>query len=265
MNWPIRTVIFFVLLISQAQSQGTHMSWSWVIADSIPHPENRFLQGLFWHAGMLYESTGLVGSSRVFRMNRQGVVQDSAMIPPPHFGEGSTIVGDDLLVLTWRSRLGFVMDAQKLTTKGSFPIPGEGWGLALHGSLLFLSDGSQRLWKLAPDTREVLGFVDVQHQGNPIVKLNELESYGKYLLANIWYSDSIAIIDPQTGQVAHFLDLSALSQKVRARSREAEVLNGIAWDGKLLWVSGKRWPQIYALRLKEPSSADANGIRGKQK
>ena len=235
---------------------------AWKVTDSLAHPQVRFTQGLSWDGRTLYESTGLVGSSRVFRMDSAGKVLDSASIPAPYFGEGSAKVGDDLLVLTWQGQKGFVLDAKNLATKGEFPIPGEGWGLAYANGKLWLSDGSDKILQLAPDTREVVGALSVKFQGKPVPKLNELEVVGDKLLANVWYSDSIAVIDMKSGNVTEWLDLAPLAKAVRKSAPGSEVLNGMAWDGKRLWVTGKLWPVIYAL---EVSSFSASGTRAKRK
>jgi glutamine cyclotransferase len=227
-------------------------TWQWKLVDSIAHPQTRFTQGLFWDGPELVESTGLVGRSAVYRMNKSGKVLDSAIIPAPHFGEGSARFGDDLLVLTWQSKKGFILDAKTLDAKGEFPIPGEGWGLATGDNCLWLSNGSPKILKLSPDTKEVVGGLDVTSAGKPVGNLNEIEVFGKYMLANIWFSDSVAVIGMADGKVVAWLDFSTLAKRTRKGSAGAEVLNGLAWDGKRLWLTGKLWSKIFAVEIKEP-------------
>lgn len=239
--------------------------WNFTMRDSMVHPADRFTQGLTWSGGELWESTGLVGKSSLFRSDRKGNVLHQVSIPPPHFGEGSAVVGDEIVVLTWRSQIGFVYGAKDFQLRGSFPIPGEGWGLCLQGNALWMSDGSARLWKLHPHSREIIGMVEIRDSKGPVSQLNELESAGKYLLANIWYSDSVAVMDSGTGRVVAYLDLSGIAKGIRKAHPGADVLNGLAWDGKSLWVTGKLWPKYYVLDVPGLISGGASGIRGKQK
>jgi len=240
----------FILLLSIAisLSAGTPV-WKWKVVDSLSHPHDRFTQGLFWSGSDLYESTGLVGQSRVYHMNAKGKVLDSTEIPAPHFGEGSARVGDQLLVLTWQSRIGFVLHAKTLQKLGEFSLPGEGWGLASDAGNLWLSDGSATLFRMNAATKSIVGTLPVKEQGRPVAKLNELEVVGPFVLANIWYSDSIAVIAPADGHVVAWIDCASLTKAVRKTDAHADVLNGIAWDGKKLWVTGKLWPKIFALEV----------------
>lgn len=252
--------IFSYLLFLSVTFVSAAPVWKYAIIDSMEHPKERFTQGLSWSRGELFETTGLVGKSKVYRMDRNGKVLKSTDIAPPHFGEGSVVVGGDLVVLTWRSGLGFVFDAQTLAPKGEFSIPGEGWGLCLRDGDLWLSNGSSRLLRLHPESKDVTGFLEVRDGNVPVSNLNELESAGNFLLANIWYSDSIAIIQPQSGNIVAYLDLSKISQGIHKRDPHADVLNGMAWDGKHLWVTGKLWPKIYVLEIPMLSGASASGI-----
>jgi len=225
-------------------------TYSWKIVDSIPHSVQHFTQGLFWSGSELYESTGLVGHSALYRMDRKGKVLDSTTIAAPHFGEGSVRIGDDWVVLTWRSGLGFVYDAKTLKKKSEFPLTSEGWGLTQQNGLLILSSGRAELLKLAPDSKQTVGSILVTNQGHPVEKLNELEAVGKLILANVWYSDSIAVIAPD-GHVQAWLNLAPIAKAEHLHNKQADVLNGIAWDGKHLWVTGKQWHEIYALEVQE--------------
>lgn len=260
----LKMILFLATFLTAAWS-ATPPVWNYTLRDSMAHPSDRFTQGLTWSGGELWESTGLVGKSTIFRSDRKGNVLHTVSIPPPHFGEGSTVVGDELVVLTWRSQIGFVYGAKDFKLRSSFPIPGEGWGLCLHEGALWMSDGSARLWKLHPHSRDIIGVLEIRDSRGPVDQLNELEGAGKYLLANIWYSDSIAVIDPRVGTVVAYLDLSRVAKSIRKVHPGADVLNGLAWDGKSLWVTGKLWPKYYVLDVPRLTSGEASGIRGTQK
>jgi glutamine cyclotransferase len=257
-------VLFLATLITSVWSANSPV-WNFTVRDSMAHPADRFTQGLSWSGGELWESTGLVGKSSLFRSDRKGNVLHTVSIPPPHFGEGSTVVGDELVVLTWRSQVGFVYGTKDFKLRGSFPIPGEGWGLCLQDNTIWMSDGSARLWKLHRQSRDIIGMLEIRDSRGPVAQLNELEGVGKYLLANIWYSDSIAVIDPGKGNVVAYLDLSKIAKRIRNAHPGADVLNGLAWDGKSLWVTGKLWPKYYVLDIPGLTSGAASGIRERQK
>lgn len=218
------------------------------VLDSLPHRTDHFTQGIFWENATLWETTGIEGRSGLYKMNRQGKVVDSLRLPGAHFGEGVAKVGDDLFWITWRSGVGYTVDSRKLAFKGTFPIPTEGWGLTVWRGQLLMSNGSAELLRLSPGDQRVTGSVRVKAQGRPVTDLNELEAVGDTLFANVWHCDSIAVIALSQGEVVRWIDLSALARRVRKTSPGAEVLNGIAWDGKHLWVTGKLWPRIFKLK-----------------
>jgi glutamine cyclotransferase len=213
--------------------------------DSIPHPQTRFTQGLFWDSGELWESTGLEGKSKIYRMDKKGMAFDSLAMPGNHFGEGIAKIGNKMLWLTWRSRQGFVLSANPLQILGSFKINGEGWGLTVWNGNWLMSDGSSSLFLLSSADMGVINTIKVQADGIPVKNLNELEAVGDTLYANVWGSDSIAVILLPSGNVAKWLDFSDQAKSVRKRHSGAEVLNGIAFDGKNLWITGKNWPWVY--------------------
>ncbi|MCL2207271.1 MAG: glutaminyl-peptide cyclotransferase [Fibromonadales bacterium] len=211
-------------------------------ADSIPHPQTRFTQGLFWEGGELWESTGLEGKSKIYRMNKKGEAFDSLAMPGSHFGEGIAKIGNKMLWLTWRSGMGYVLSASPLHIIGSFKIAGEGWGLTVWNGNWLMSDGSSSLYVLSANDMSVINTIKT-----PVKFLNELEAVGDTLYANIWGSDSIAVISLPGGNVIKWLDFSELAKRIRKSHPKAEVLNGIAWDGKNLWITGKNWPWIYKI------------------
>ncbi|MDR3001225.1 MAG: glutaminyl-peptide cyclotransferase [Fibromonadaceae bacterium] len=216
-----------------------------VAVDSIPHSQTRFTQGLFWDGGELWESTGMVGKSKIYRMDRKGVAFDSIAMPGPHFGEGIAKMGNKMLWLTWQSRIGFVLSASPLQVLGTFRIAGEGWGLTVWNGNWLMSDGTASLYLLSSKDMSVAGKIDVRANGAPVVYLNELEAVGDVLYANVWKSDSIAVISLPSGNVVRWLDFSQHAKSIRKQYPDAEVLNGVAFDGTKLWITGKNWPWIY--------------------
>ncbi len=213
--------------------------------DSIPHPQTRFTQGLFWDSDELWESTGLEGKSKIYRMNKKGEAFDSIAMPNPHFGEGIAKIGNKMLWLTWRSNLGFVLSAKPLQFLGTFKITGEGWGLTVWKGNWLMSDGTSSLSVLSSKDMSVINTVEVRAKGFPLKNLNELEAIGDTLYANVWYSDSIAVISMPGGNVVKWLDFSEQAKNIRKKYPNSDVLNGIAFDGRNLWITGKNWPWVY--------------------
>lgn len=218
------------------------------VLDSLPHRSDHFTQGLFWEKAKLWESTGLEGHSGLYKMDSKGHILDSLRLPYPHFGEGAVMAGGRISWLTWKSHVGFTVEPGSMRFSGQFPLPTEGWGITLWRDRLVVSNGSSELLLLSPGDHRVTGSVRVRAKGLAVENLNELEMVGDTLYANVWQSDSIAVIAMPSGEVSRWMDMSALARAVRKRSPRAEVLNGIAWDGAYLWVTGKFWPQVYKLR-----------------
>ena len=219
------------------------------IVDSVPHEMTHFTQGLFFDGKELIETTGLYGKSGLYRRTLDGNILDSARLAERYFGEGSVAVGDDVFYLTWKSKKAFIYSRKPFKPKGEFRIPTEGWGLTYWKNELLMSNGSNELLQIALGAFNVVGVIPVNDNGKPVVNLNELEVIGNTLYANIWQVPLIAVIELPSGRVVKYLDLT---EKVNALNRvysNIDVLNGIAYDGKNLWVTGKNWPQIYKLNL----------------
>ncbi len=224
------------------------------VAATYPHDTNAFTQGLLWHEGALYESTGREGQSVVRKVDLAtgDVLQESA-IPADQFGEGLAPAGDDFVSLTWRNGVIHRWDADTLEHKASrddYPLVG--WGLTTSDEGLVHSDGSATLRILDPDTYEVRRSVDVTMNGRPLRRLNELEMIDGLVYANIWETGFIVAIDPADGVVKRLIDLRALVQSVPVSGSDA-VLNGIAWDAenRRMFVTGKLWPSLFEIRLVE--------------
>ncbi|MCW4462696.1 glutaminyl-peptide cyclotransferase [Sphingomonas sp. BT-65] len=221
-----------------------------------PHDARAFTQGLFFHDGRLFESTGQRGASAIREVDlATGKVKREVRLPAEYFGEGSTGWGSSIVSLTWQHGKGFRWDRETFRKLGEFSYPGEGWGLTQDGESLILSDGTPELRFLDPATFAERRRVTVTWRGRPVGQINELEYVRGEVLANIWHSDLIARIDPATGVIKGAIDLNVVAASVATPDGEA-VLNGIAWDDKAgkLYVTGKRWPKLFEIALPEGSS-----------
>lgn len=223
----------------------------WALVRSYPHDAGAFTQGLLWHDGLLYESTGIVGRSdiRVVRLE-DGRVLRRVKVPAPYFGEGITLWRDRLVSLTWQHGKGFVWSLPDLGKSGDFAYRGEGWGMTSDGRHLIMSDGTAELRFLDAATLEETGRLPVTWNGEPVPMLNELEYVDGEILANIWMSTRIARIDPASGKVIDWIELAELAARAGVKGQD-DVLNGIAWDaeGRRLFVTGKNWPRLFEIRL----------------
>ncbi|MDH3404147.1 MAG: glutaminyl-peptide cyclotransferase [Acidobacteriota bacterium] len=212
----------------------------------LPHDPAAYTQGLLWHRGELYESTGQYGSSRLRRVALEtGEVLRERRLADSVFGEGLARVGDRLIQLSWQSRRGWVWDLETFEELGQVTYDSEGWGLCHDGSRLWMSDGSDRLVSRDPGTFAALGELAVTFEGRPVPQLNELECAEGWIYANVYGTDQIVRIDPVTGAVTALIDASGL---LAAEEREsADVLNGIAYDPdrELFYLTGKLWPRLF--------------------
>lgn len=228
------------------------------IVNTFPHDRNAFTQGLEFHNGYLYESTGLNGQSSLRKVElRTGRVLQIHRLPQEYFAEGITLFGNRIYQLTWQNGVCFVYNLNNFRQETQFRYYGEGWGLTNDGKYLIMSDGSETITFRDPETFAEVRKITVRAQGKPVKNLNELEYIDGEIWANIWYSDMIARIDPQTGIVKAWVDMEGLP--VPNRGSE-EVLNGIAYDrqNKRIFVTGKNWSKLFEIELVEPSKAAKN-------
>lgn len=227
---------------------------SYEIVATHPHDARAFTQGLFFWNGILYESTGQYGESTIRKTNIEtGEVTAFRDIPPEYFGEGITRWKDKIIALTWRSGTGFVIDLETLAPLDVFGYPGEGWGITANDTQLIQSDGSSILRFLNPETFAIERTLNVKLNGQPLRNINELEWINGEVWANVWQSELIARIDPETGNVTAVIDFTGLTPQA-ARSNPADnVLNGIAYDEATgrIWITGKRWPDLYEIKVTE--------------
>ena len=232
--------------------RSTTPIYGYKIVNAYPHDPNAFTQGLIYHDGRLYEGTGLHGASSLHKVELQtGKVLKRRDLPEKYFGEGIAFCGNRLIQLTYQSKIGFIYDLD-LRQVGSFTYPTEGWGLACDGKHLILSDGTATLRWLDARTFRMVKQITVKDQGRPVGHLNELEYVKGEIFANIWPTDTIARISPDTGEVTGWIDLGGLSQRFEPIT-PVDCLNGIAYDerGDRLFVTGKLWPKLFEIRLEK--------------
>ena len=224
----------------------------------LPHDPAAFTEGLFIQNGQLVESTGEVGSSTIRRVDLEsGRVLESVSVPVPLFGEGVAPWHGTILSLTWQNGIGFRWapgtgrrKAPWLRPIGRFTYMGEGWSLTGDGSQLIMSDGTDTLRFIEPEQFRVTRLLKVTAEGQPVAMLNELEYVDGEILANIWQTDRIARIDPASGHVVGWIDLTALHRRAGAFGPD-QVANGIAYDAARhrLYVTGKDWPLLFEIAL----------------
>ena len=232
------------------------------IVNAYPHDPGAFTQGLIFHNGRLYEGTGLHGASSLRKVELEtGRVLKRHDLSEKYFGEGVALCSNHLIQLTYQSNIGFIYDLD-LRQVGSFTYPTEGWGLTCDGNRLILSDGTATLRWLDAKTFRIVKQIAVTDQGRPVSNLNELEFVKGEIFANVWKTDTIARISPDTGAVTGWIDLGGLAQLAQAAGAAGtdlksvpipaiDVLNGIAYDaqGDRFFVTGKFWPKLFEIRL----------------
>ena len=238
--------------------------YGYEVVNTYPHDKDAFTQGLVFDNGTLLESTGLEKHSTLRRVELQtGKVLQKIDVPPFYFAEGMTLFNGKIYQLTWKAEKGFIYDPQTFQKTGEFPYTGEGWGLTHDAESLILSDGSDKIRFIDPNGFQVRRTISVTDAGQPVISINELEYVKGEILANIWslkpgaekYTDKIARIDPQTGQVKGWIDMTGLLKPGEITNEDSEdaVLNGIAYDeqGDRLFVTGKLWPKLFEVRIKQ--------------
>ena len=239
-----------IVLLNDQPADTTPVNYTYEVINVYPHDPNAFTQGLIMEEGVLYEGTGLYGESTLRRVDLEtGDVLQKYALAEEFFGEGITVFDSKIIQLTWKSEKGFVYDKQSFDLLDEFNYSTQGWGITTDGTLLIMSDGTANLYFLDPENFEVTGQVEV-HDKEPVVRLNELEYINGEVYANIWQTDTIAIINPDTGQVTGWIDLTGIYTPETSNSNN--VLNGIAYDAEndRLFVTGKRWSQLFQIKLK---------------
>jgi len=226
------------------------------VVKTYPHDRAAYTQGLEYRDGIFYEGTGMVGRSSVRRVEAAtGRVLQQYDVPQPFFGEGITVFNQQIFELTWTTQTGFIYD-KSLRVLRSFNYPGEGWGLTNDGKQIYMSDGSAEIRVWDPATLKEVRRITVKDGASPVTQLNELEYIDGEIYANVWHTDLIARIDPASGHVRAWIDLSGLLSPTD-RAQGVDVLNGIAYDsaGGRLFVTGKWLPKLFEIQLSPKSGA----------
>lgn len=230
--------------------------YSFSVVNSFPHDTKAYTQGLEYHDGFIYESTGEYGKSSIRKVElTSGKVVQKLDLPASLFGEGLTMVEDKLIQLTWQENIGIVYDKNTFKKIKEFPYQEskEGWGLCFDGERLIKSDGTNRLYFLDKNSYKETGFIEVYNDKGPVDLLNELEFIDGKVYANVYQTDVIVIINPTTGAVEAELNLIGLLPQSHYRQNETNVLNGIAYDKqhKRLFVTGKNWDTLFEIKMLE--------------
>jgi glutamine cyclotransferase len=242
-----------VLLAAKAPEEYTYK-----VEKVFPHDTTSYTEGLLYYDGYLYESTGEPGHSTLRKVDLQtGKAVQITKIDKQYFGEGSAVIGDKIIMLTYRDpRVVFVYDKNTFKLEKTLPyhVGVEGWGLTFDGKKLYTDDSTNRIWFLNKDTYQQTGYVDVYDDKGPVNQVNELEYIDGKLYANVYTTDTIVVINPKTGAVEQRVDMKDLwpeSQRPDNFDEGNNVLNGIAWDdkGKRLFVTGKKWPHLYQVKF----------------
>jgi len=234
---------------AQTPSAIAPAEYTYSVVETYPHDPAAYTQGLVIADGRLFEGTGVRGESELREVELEtGEVIRSRPLDSQHFGEGIAVWNDKIYQLTWQANTGFVYDMDSFEVTSKFTYGREGWGLTADGGRLYMSDGTSVLRILDPETFEVIDYRDVLDGGRPVPGLNELEFVNGEIYANVWKSDRIVRIKPETGRVLGWIDLTGILDEPR---EEDEVLNGIAYDADTdrLFVTGKRWPKLFEITL----------------
>ena len=224
------------------------------IVNTFPHDSTSFIEGLEFYRDTLFESSGQHGNSYVRKVDyRTGKVIKQVDLDQQYFGEGITVINNQVFQLTWQSGVGFIYDADNFRQIKTFNYDRkiEGWGMTNDGKHIYHSDGTEKIWKMNPETQKMIDYVNVYSAANKIKSVNELEWINGRIYGNIWQRDALAIIDPTTGAVTAVLDLKDLRKQIK--SKNAEVLNGIAYNPKTntIFVTGKFWEKIFEIKVAE--------------
>ena len=237
-----------LLWVSSAAATEATPLYTYRVVNVYPHDPKAFTQGLVFDGGFLYEGTGLHGESTLRKVElKSGRVVKRFELPSRFFGEGITVFGEYIIQTTWRSNVAFVYDKRSFELRQTFVYPTEAWGLTHNGRHLILSDGTATLRYLDPQTFREVDRIEVYDGKNPVPHLNELEFVRGEILANVWKTDRIARIAPESGRVTGWIDLSGILKS----SRGVDVLNGIAYDAAndRLFVTGKLWPKLFEIDI----------------
>ncbi|WP_018968699.1 glutaminyl-peptide cyclotransferase [Rubritalea marina] len=254
---PLLLLTLFTILLHSSQlvadDRAGAPTYQIEVVKTYPHDAQAFTQGLLYHDGFLYESTGLNGRSSLRKVELEtGKVLKLRRIKSQFFAEGLALWNGKLIQLTWQAGLAFVYDRDSFRQVKTMSYPGEGWGLTRYGSQLVMSDGSSELRFLDPATFHEIRRIQVHDAGKPVLKINELESIKGEIYANLWQENRVARINPKNGKVTAWLEMAKLAPK-KYRDNDQAVLNGIAYDAARdrIFVTGKMWDKLYEIKVVE--------------
>lgn len=253
---------------SNTAKAGPLPVYGYEVVKAYPHDPKAFTEGLFFHDGFLYESTGgqNAGESSIRKVDIDtGKVLQKWELPAGQFGEGIAMIGDKIFMLTWQDNLGRVFDAKTFKLLREFSYQGEGWGMTTDGTNLIFDQGTHVLKVIDPESFKTVKTIPVMREdGKPLMRINELEMVKGELWANIWHSEEadtlgkpnyIARIDPTSGKLLGWINLAGISPDDQGHNNQEEnTLNGIAYDAAndRIFVTGKRWKKLYEIKLKRP-------------
>jgi glutaminyl-peptide cyclotransferase len=239
----------FVTLLSDITPKIYHYK----VVNVFPHDRNAYTQGLVYDGAVLYEGTGVYDESDLRKVDlKTGKIIKQQKIEGQFFGEGIAILNEKLYQLTWTSKVGFAYDKNSFQLKNKFYYQTEGWGLSVYNGKLVMSDGTNIIYFMEPELFTVLSSIEVYDNKGAVNQLNELEVINGEIWANIYQTDTIARIDPNTGKVLAYIDLGGILPQAD-RQPTTDVLNGIAWDQaqNRIFVTGKLWPKLFEIKLTE--------------
>jgi len=252
----IASALFCAVLLSGCSKGPPPLpTYGYEVVKSYPHDDKAFTQGLFYEDGHIYESTGFWKTSSVRKVDLEtGKVLKQTDLDDKLFGEGIVRVGNFIVNLTWKSQVALIYDYNTFELKSYARYEGEGWGLTTDGEVVYMSDGTAEIRVLARKDLKEIKRISVTANGKPVLKINELEWIDGQIYANIWETDRIARIDPQTGFVTSWVDLSGLLQNHGTVTDRSSDLNGIAYDkaANRLFVTGKYWTHLFEITLTPP-------------
>jgi glutamine cyclotransferase len=221
------------------------------IINTYPHDIKAYTQGFEFYNGLLLEGTGQYKESTLRKTDfKTGKVTEQIKLEDKYFGEGITVLKDKIYQLTWKEKTGFVYDAKTFKLEKTFPYEMDGWGITNDGEKLYMSDGSEKIYILNPETLKVEDYINVYTNGAKIEAVNELEWVNGKIWANVYQKDAIAIINPKNGSIEAIINLSELKNKV-TKHAEIDVLNGIAYNPatKTYFVTGKNWDKVFEITV----------------
>lgn len=242
-------LLIAAVLLAGACSQAQVKQYGLKVVKEYPHRRDAYTQGLFFHGGTLWETTGQYGESSIRTVDlASGEPIEVKKLNGKYFGEGAAILDGVLYILTWTNKVAFKYDAASLTYRQTLRYPREGWGLTTDGKQLIASDGTAHLYFMDKDLK-LLKRLSVTMNGRPLRYLNELEWIDGKVWANVYTTDTIVIINPASGKVEAAIDCSGLLP-AKLRQRDTDVLNGIACDAEgRVYLTGKNWPRLYQVEL----------------